>query len=320
MVTGGNGFIGSHFVDFLLKHTEYEVINIDLLTYAGASKHPESPRYTFYQMNIGDKEMADVLEKHRPVYIVNFAAETHVDRSINDPFPFVKTNILSTYNFICNVQNYWERHKEVRLVHMSTDEVYGELLLGEPAFTERSQYNPNSPYSATKASGDHLIRAFHKTYGLPAIIVNCSNNYGPRQFPEKFIPVTILSALNDKEIPVYGTGMNIRDWIYVEDTCGALYEVMECGKIGDRYNIGGGNELTNLFVATSILQLLGKPISLLKFVEDRKGHDFRYAINDKHMREFFSWEPLIPFEEGLIRTINWYNDNTEWVKQCGHSV
>ena len=320
LVTGGAGFIGSNFIEFILENTDWRVINIDTLTYAGASHFQESDRYMFQQMNIGDLNMASFLQKVQPDYIINFAAETHVDRSINDPFSFVKTNVIHTYNFICAVQTYFETAPHVRFVHVSTDEVYGQLKLGEPAFTETTPYAPNSPYSATKASSDHLVRAFHHTYGLPAIITNCSNNYGPRQFPEKFIPVIIHNAMMDKNIPIYGSGMNIRDWLYVEDHCRALYEVLTRGKIGEKYNIGGGEELTNLYVAASILHILDKPLSLIEHVADRKGHDYRYAIDNSHIQNTLGWTPLVSFEEGLMHTIEWYTSNMEWVKQCVLSV
>lgn len=321
LVTGGSGFIGSNFVEYILNHTDHEVINIDLMTYAGITRFEESPRYTFYQRNIGDNFVKQILEKHLPDYIVNFAAETHVDRSIDDPFEFVKTNVLSTYNFITYVQDYYNRlNRHVRFLHMSTDEVYGHLRLGDPSFTEETPYAPNSPYSATKASSDHLIRAFNKTFGLPAIIANCSNNYGPRQFPEKFIPVVIMSALNDRVIPVYGHGMNIRDWLYVEDHCEALYLILTKGNVGEKYNIGGSSEKTNLYVVNTVLAMLDKPKDLVVHVEDRKGHDFRYAVDYSKLKKELGWKPKHLFEEGLSKTINWYIQNMDWVKQCGHSV
>lgn len=322
LVTGGCGFIGSNFVQYILKNTEHEVINIDALTYAGKSFYinPEDEnRYSFYRMDIGDADINNILDKHRPDYIINFAAETHVDRSINNPFAFVKTNVISTYNFICAVLDYYKTAPHLKFVHVSTDEVYGQLTIDEPAFTEKSPYAPNSPYSATKASSDHLVRAFHHTYGLPAIITNCSNNYGPRQYPEKFIPVIIHRALTDQKVPVYGSGMNVRDWLYVEDHCSALYKVLIDGKIGEKYNIGGNAEHTNLYVATTILYMLGKPITQLEYVPDRKGHDYRYAINNSHIRKELGWTPSVTFEEGLQKTIDWYTNNWEWVEQCVRS-
>ena len=216
------------------------------------------------------------------------------------------------------MQNYFEKNNSVRFVHVSTDEVYGQLSSIDPAFTETTPYAPNSPYSATKAAGDHLVRAFHHTYGLPAIITNCSNNYGPRQYPEKLIPVIIKQALDNKKIPIYGTGMNIRDWLYVKDHCEALYLVLAKGTIGDKYNIGGNAERNNLQVAMSILSLLDKPMSLIEYVEDRKGHDFRYAIDSAYIKSTLGWMPTVSFEEGLQHTVDWYMNNMEWVKQCEH--
>jgi dTDP-glucose 4,6-dehydratase len=317
LVTGGSGFIGSNFIEYVLNNTTQKVINVDSLTYAGASYLPDSPRYTFYNHSIGDKVIADVLEHHRPDYIVNFAAETHVDRSINDPFTFVNTNILSTYNFICTVQEYYAtKNSRVKMIHVSTDEVYGSLNFGDTPFTENSQYAPNSPYSATKASGDHLIRSFNKTYGLPAVIVNCSNNYGPRQHPEKFIPTIIANALNDQPVPIYGTGLNMRDWLYVKDNCEAIFKVLAEGVLGSRYNIGANANHTNLQVARTILMMLDKPQDLIEFVEDRKGHDFRYAVDSSHIKNTLGWEPSTSFENGLTQTVEWYVKNMEWVEQC----
>jgi len=317
LVTGGSGFIGSNFIEYVLNNTTQKVVNVDALTYAGVSYLPDNPRYTFYNHSIGDKVIADVLDHHRPDYIVNFAAETHVDRSINDPFTFVNTNILSTYNFICAVQEYYAKtNPRVKLLHISTDEVYGSLGIGDAAFTEQSPYAPNSPYSATKAAGDHLIRSFHKTYGLPAMIVHPSNNYGKRQYPEKFIPTVITKALNDEMIPIYGTGLNIRDWLYVKDNCDAIFKVLAEGKIGERYNIGGNVDHTNLQVARTILMMLDKPQDLIEFVEDRKGHDFRYAIDSSHIKNTLGWEPTTSFPDGLTETVEWYVNNLEWVEQC----
>lgn len=315
LVTGGNGFIGSNFIRYILDNTAMEVVNIDLLTYAGVSPHPDNSRYTFYKMDIASTELLSVLESHRPDYIVNFAAETHVDRSITFPDPFVKTNIVGTYQLLCSLMKYREMNS-FRFIHVSTDEVFGQLQPWDKKFTEQTPYNPNSPYSATKASSDHLVRAFHHTYGLPAIITNCSNNYGPFQFPEKFIPVAILRAYMDKTVPVYGTGRNIRDWLYVEDHCDAIYQVLLKGTIGQSYNIGGETELTNNDVAQRILMYLGKPLSRLQYVEDRKGHDFRYAIDASFINRELGWRPKMDFNRGLGRTIRWYIDNLNWVKTC----
>jgi dTDP-glucose 4,6-dehydratase len=316
LVTGGCGFIGSNFVRYVLDNTNWEVVNIDLLTYAGVTLHQKNPRYTFYQADIGSSGIADIMKKHRPEYIVNFAAETHVDRSIAYPDQFLRTNVIQTYQFLCALLEYRDANPDFRFVHISTDEVFGELQRGEPAFTETSPYAPNSPYSATKASSDHLVRAFHKTYGLPAMITNCSNNYGPHQFPEKFIPVAILKAHANKRIPVYGNGTNIRDWLYVDDHCNAILQVLMRGTIGDTYNIGGETELTNNEVVIRILQHMGKPLSLIKYVEDRKGHDFRYAVDISHIKKTLQWQPNMDFNRGLGRTIDWYLNNMEWVMKC----
>ncbi len=316
LVTGGCGFIGSNFIEYILDNSELEVINIDLLTYAGIPNHPKNSKYTFYQADIGSPGISAILERHRPDYIVNFAAETHVDRSIAFPDPFMETNIIGTYKLLCSLIEYQKTKPDFKFIHISTDEVFGQLTAGETAFTETSQYKPNSPYSATKASSDHLVRAFHHTYGLPAIITNCSNNYGPRQFPEKFIPVAIMNAYNNLPIPIYGTGTNIRDWLYVTDHCDAIYTVLRKGKIGETYNIGGETELTNNEVAYQILLHMNKPSSLVQFVEDRKGHDFRYGINISHIKNTLGWQPKTDFTTGLSRTIEWYLQNMEWVKQC----
>jgi dTDP-glucose 4,6-dehydratase len=316
LVTGGCGFIGSNFIEYILQYTDMEVINLDLLTYAGASTHPSSAKYTFYKMNIASSEVYDILIKHQPDYIVNFAAETHVDRSISFPDPFMETNIFGTYKLLCSLIEYQKTKPEFKFIHISTDEVFGELTVDGTAFTENSQYKPNSPYSATKASSDHLVRAFHHTYGLPAIITNCSNNYGPRQFPEKFIPVAIMHAYNNLPIPIYGTGANIRDWLYVADHCDAIHTVLRKGKVGETYNIGGETELTNNEVVNRILLHMNKPLNLVQLVEDRKGHDFRYGINISHIKNSLGWQPKTDFASGISLTIEWYLQNMEWVKRC----
>jgi dTDP-glucose 4,6-dehydratase len=317
LVTGGCGFIGSNFVRYILNNTDWEVINIDLLTYAGVTLHPKSSRYLFYQADIGTSDITDIiLLNHKPDYVVNFAAETHVDRSIAFPDQFLQTNVFGTYKFICSLMEYHKVNPNFRFIHISTDEVFGDLQRGDPAFTEKSQYAPNSPYSATKASSDHLVRAFHKTYGLPAIITNCSNNYGPYQFPEKFIPVAILKAYKNKPIPVYGSGNNIRDWLHVTDHCEAIFQVLQKGRIGETYNIGGEMELTNNEVVRRILLHMNKPLSLFEYVEDRKGHDVRYAININKIKEELWWSPKVDFTTGLSRTIEWYLNNLEWVASC----
>jgi len=315
MVTGGNGFIGSNFIQYLLTSTDAEIVNVDLLTYAGVSPHPKSHRYTFYQMDIGYDEVYDILIKHQPDYIVNFAAETHVDRSIEFPDAFVQTNVFGTYNLLRCLSKYHETNN-FKFIHVSTDEVFGALSLTDTPFTETTAYDPRSPYSATKASSDHLVRAFHHTYGLPAIVTNCSNNYGPKQFPEKFIPVVILKAHLNKNIPVYGTGKNIRDWLYVTDHCEALLQVMLKGAIGSSYNIGGKSEYDNLTVVNKILAIMQKSESLISFVEDRKGHDFRYAMDISKIENELWWSPKITFNMGLERTVEWYLNNLNWIKSC----
>jgi len=315
LVTGGSGFIGSNFVRYILRYTNMEVINIDAITYAGVTPHPDSSRYTFYKENIASSKVYDILVKHMPDYIINFAAETHVDRSISFPDTFVDTNINGTYGLLKSLMRYMEINT-FRFVHISTDEVFGQLQLGDLPFKETTAYAPNSPYSATKASSDHLVHSFYHTYGLPAIITNCSNNYGPYQFPEKFIPVAILHAYMNKPIPIYGNGKNIRDWVYVEDHCEAIYRVMRYGSLGGRYNIGGETQLSNNEIANRILLHLGKPLSLLEYVEDRKGHDFRYAVNISHITKELGWQPKMDFNRGLGRTIEWYLNNLNWVTSC----
>lgn len=317
LVTGGCGFIGSNFIDFLLTHTDYHIVNVDALTYAGASNNQwDRQRYTFYNLDIGDDHVANVLTTEQPDFIVNFAAETHVDRSISNPDTFVNTNLLATYRFLCMARDYYETHPHLRFIHISTDEVYGELGTDDPPFTESTPYAPNSPYSATKAGGDHLIRAFNKTFGFPAIITHCTNNYGARQFPEKLIPTVILRAYQNKPIPVYGDGSNVRDWLYVEDHCHAVYRILLDGKVGSIYNIGGNSARSNLVVVSTILDLMHKDISLITFVEDRKGHDWRYAIDASKMEYELNWKPNITFEHGIQQTIEWYMANLEWVSSC----
>lgn len=320
LVTGGCGFIGSNFIEFLLTHTDYHIINVDSLTYAGVSYHPTSERYTFLHMSIGDSRISDLLKEKQPDLIVNFAAETHVDRSITDPDVFVKTNLIDTYNFLCNLRRYNETGAQFRFVHISTDEVYGHLSTDDPPFTETTPYAPNSPYSATKAGGDHLVRAFNQTFNLPAIITHCTNNYGPRQYPEKLIPTVIRKAMKNERIPVYGTGMNIRDWLHVDDHCRALYRVLLDGKIGSVYNIGGNSERTNIDVVKLILHIMNRDESLIEYVEDRKGHDFRYAMSTYKIEKELGWKPSVTFEEGLYKTVEWYLSNVTWMEQCEHSV
>lgn len=331
LVTGGAGFIGSAIIRFLIKETDYMVINLDALTYAGnigtVSKIAKSQRYRFVHGDIRDRELLEkVFREHRPDAVMHLAAESHVDRSIADPSAFIETNIIGTYNLLEVARTYWkelpdsERNK-FRFHHVSTDEVYGSLG-SEGAFTESSPYMPNSPYSASKASADHLVRAWHHTYGLPVVTSNCSNNYGPYQLPEKLIPFMVLNAVNGKPLPVYGTGDNSRDWLYVEDHVHALLLVMEHGRIGETYNIGGLTEKSNIEVVQSICAILdliqpdteGPYERLITFVKDRPGHDLRYAINASKIETELGWRPKESFETGLEKTVRWYLENPAWVK------
>lgn len=316
MVTGGCGFIGSNFIEYVLENTDARIVNIDSITYAGKNHSLVDPRYTLYPIGIGSDHIYHLLLAHRITHIINFAAESHVDRSIQAPDNFVKTNIDGTYSFIKSVHKYFLRSPSVRFVHVSTDEVFGSLTELEPPFTEQSPYRPNSPYSATKAASDHLVRAWHETYGLPAIITNCSNNYGPRQFPEKFVPVVIDKASRNDYVPVYGDGKNIRDWIYVRDHCEALYMVLTHGVLGDSYNIGGNMELSNIAVVNTILDIMGASSDLINFVPDRLGHDFRYAIDSTHIKNVLGWTPKTKFSDGIEKTIQWYADNKQWTEKC----
>jgi dTDP-glucose 4,6-dehydratase len=311
LVTGGCGFIGSNFVRFLLENTEHEVVNLDALTYAGnrenLKEYEGDGRYTFIHGRIEDRKLVKEIVEGVD-YVVNFAAETHVDRSILEPSPFLTTNIIGTQVLLeaC-------RSAEVeRFVHISTDEVYGSLESDEGKFTEELPLMPNSPYSASKASADLLARAYFVTYGLPVIIVRPSNNYGPYQFPEKFIPLAITNILGDKPIPIYGDGRNIRDWLFVEDCAHGVYEVLRKGKKGEVYNLGGENERRNIEVARLILDLMGKDEGYLKFVPDRPGHDYRYALDNSKIRREVGWRPEVSFEEGIRRTIEWYKRNEWW--------
>ncbi len=331
-VTGGAGFIGSNFILNWMKHNDEAVLNIDKLTYAGNLKNLESVQennlYKFFKSDIGDTSQIEKLfKKYQPRAIINFAAESHVDRSISKPNEFIETNISATFNLLLSALNYWEKLEvkqkdNFRFIHISTDEVYGSLLNDEPAFTEENQYKPNSPYSATKASSDHLARSFFHTYGLPIITTNCSNNYGPYQFPEKLIPLSINNALTGKDIPIYGDGSQIRDWLYVKDHCSAINRVLNKGILGEVYNIGGNNEIKNLDVVTIVCEILDKispskssqPYkNQISFVEDRKGHDKRYAINASKISSKLDWHPEETFQSGIEKTINWYLDNRNWM-------
>jgi len=314
MVTGGNGFIGGHFVEYLLKkHADIEVLNIDNLTYAANTPHPIDPRYHFYKLSIGDNEVLDVINHFRPEYIVNFAAQTHVDRSISDTASFIETNIIETYRLLETLRQYIA---DYRFVHISTDEVYGQLNIGEHPFTEMYPFLPNNPYAASKASADHLVRAYFHTFNIPAITTHSTNNYGPYQHPEKFIPKAITTALNDEPIKIYGHGTNIRDWIFVEDNCDGIYNVMMRGRVGHRYNIGAQTQITNNEIARRILLQLNKPLDMVEYVKDRPGHDFRYATNPMRMKYELGWEAATDVSKGLSRTIEWYKNNRQWVNAC----
>jgi len=311
LVTGGCGFIGSNFIRYILrKYPHYRVVNLDKLTYAGNPENlsdlKDDPRYTFLKGDIAEREQ--VREAMEGVdWVVNFAAESHVDRSIEDPSVFLRTNVMGTYVLLEEAK---ERGVSL-FMQISTDEVYGSL--GPTGyFTETTPLHPNSPYAASKASADLLVRAYYRTYGLPTLITRCSNNYGPYQFPEKLIPLMISNALEGKELPLYGDGMNVRDWIYVEDHCRALDLILHQGRAGEVYNIGGGCERTNLEVVRTILDLLGKPHSLIRFVKDRPGHDRRYAMDFSKLREELGWSPQVPFEEGIRLTIDWYLSHEDW--------
>ena len=333
LITGGAGFIGSNFILQWLAGESSSVINLDKLTYAGNPANLASiasdRRYTFMQGDICDREMlAELLLKHRPRAIVHFAAESHVDRSIHGPDDFVRTNVNGTFSLLEEARAYWSamtgNEKSVfRFLHVSTDEVYGSLAATDPAFSETTRYAPNSPYSASKAASDHLVRAYHHTYGLPVLTTNCSNNYGPFQFPEKLIPLVILHALNGKPIPVYGDGMNVRDWLYVADHCEAIRTVLKRGRLGETYNIGGSNEIKNLDVVNTICSVLDElrpndPVvphkNLITFVKDRPGHDRRYAMDATKIQSELGWRPKETFETGMRKTIQWYLDNQAWIE------
>lgn len=330
-VTGGAGFIGSAFVRFLINSTEHEVLNLDKLTYAGNLSSLESisgdKRYSFVKGDIVDQLLlTQIINEFQPKYIVHLAAESHVDRSIESAKEFINTNILGTYNLLDVATKYWNqlesgRKSLFRFHHISTDEVFGTL--GESGFfTEETPYDPSSPYSSSKAASDHLVRAWNRTYQLPVLLTNCSNNFGPYQFPEKLIPLMILNALQEKPLPVYGSGKNIRDWLFVEDHVEALYKVILNGKVGESYNIGGNNEKTNLEVVNEICAILDrvKPrkssssySDLITFIEDRPGHDFRYAIDASKIINQLDWTPSKTFSSGLEKTIKWYIKNEGWL-------
>ncbi len=315
LVTGGCGFIGSNFIRYCLKsYPNYNIINVDKLTYAGNLENladiANSPNYHFIKGDIAESELMDDLVKRGVDAIINFAAESHVDRSIEDPNAFIRTNIFGTFVILEAIRKVYPKQK-IRLLHISTDEVYGSLD-EKGSFREDMPLMPNSPYSASKASADMLVRAYHHTYGIPAIITRCSNNFGPYQFPEKLIPLLISNAIEDKELPIYGDGMHVRDWIYVEDHCRALDVVLHKGREGEVYNIGGRSELPNLYVAKTILDKLGKPHSLIRFVKDRPGHDRRYAMDFSKIEKELGWSPSVSFEDGISMTIDWYKTHQEW--------
>ncbi|MDR3368588.1 dTDP-glucose 4,6-dehydratase [Rhodoferax sp.] len=332
LVTGGAGFIGANFVLDWLKLSDEPVINLDKLTYAGNPETLQSlqgdARHALVQGDIGDRDLvSQLLATHQPRAVINFAAESHVDRSIHGPGEFIQTNIVGTFNLLEAVRGYWSglpapEKAALRFLHVSTDEVYGSLSKDDPAFTESNHIEPNSPYSASKAASDHLVRAWHHTYGLPVLTTNCSNNYGPYHFPEKLIPLLIVNSLAGKPLPVYGDGQQIRDWLYVKDHCSAIRRVLEAGRLGETYNIGGWNEKANLDIVHTVCSLLdelrpradGKPYKeQITYVTDRPGHDRRYAIDARKLEKELGWKPAETFETGIRKTVQWYLDNPDWV-------
>jgi dTDP-glucose 4,6-dehydratase len=337
LVTGGAGFIGSNFILAWMEEIGTSVINIDKLTYAANLENlacqASSPKYTFVQGDICDAVLLDrVFHQHRPLAVVHFAAETHVDRSIRDPAIFVTTNVNGTFTLLESARAFWmtlpaHEKAEFRFLHVSSDEVYGSLSADDPAFTEQTPYSPNSPYSASKAASDHLVRAYHHTYGLPVLTTHCSNNYGPLQFPEKLIPLVIHNAFDGRALPVYGDGKNVRDWLYVRDHCEALRIVLERGRVGETYNIGGNCELSNLDLVASICAVMDEldPVRapherLLSFVLDRPGHDRRYAVDISKINSELGWTPKESFQSGIQKTIQWYRDNADWVARATTSM
>ena len=332
LVTGGAGFIGSNFVLDWLAGSDEPVINLDKLTYAGNLENlatlQGNPNHVFVQGDLGDRELVDrLLAEHKPRAVLNFAAESHVDRSIHGPEDFIQTNILGTFRLLESVRSYWstlpaDEKAAFRFLHVSTDEVYGTLSKEDPPFAEDNRYEPNSPYSASKAASDHLVRAWHHTYGLPVLTTNCSNNYGPYHFPEKLIPLMIVNALAGKSLPVYGDGMQIRDWLYVKDHCSAIRRVLEGGRLGETYNVGGWNEKPNIEIVQRVCALLDelRPkadgssyTTQITYVTDRPGHDRRYAIDARKIERELGWKPAETFETGIRKTVEWYLANPDWV-------
>lgn len=333
LVTGSAGFIGANFVLDWLAQNDETVINLDKLTYAGNLQNLDSvkddPRHIFVHGDIGDDTLVPaLLAQYQPRAIINFAAESHVDRSIHGPEDFIQTNIVGTFRLLESTRAYWSKLPETdkqqfRFLHVSTDEVYGSLAPTDPAFTEQNKYEPNSPYSASKAASDHLVRAYHHTYGLPVLTTNCSNNYGPYHFPEKLIPLIIHNALTGKALPIYGDGQQIRDWLYVKDHCAAIRRVLEAGQLGETYNVGGWNEKANIDVVHTLCDILdeeqprgdGKSYrGQITFVKDRPGHDRRYAIDASRLERELGWKPAETFETGIRKTVRWYLDNQDWVQ------
>jgi dTDP-glucose 4,6-dehydratase len=331
LITGGSGFIGSSLVRLLIQNKNHTIVNLDKLTYAANSNNlldiTNNPRYTFVHGDIGNiKILEKTFSDFQPDRVYHLAAESHVDRSIDNPMTFINTNILGSYHLLETSLNYYntlskERAKIFRFIHVSTDEVFGSLGLKEQPFNQLTAYNPRSPYSASKAASDHIAKAWYHTYGLPVIVTNCSNNYGPFQFPEKFIPLVIINCLQEKKLPVYGTGSNIRDWLHVNDHCKALKMIGEKGSVGQTYMLGGNSERTNLEIVTQLCQILNKSIpksddkdyiDLIEYVNDRPGHDLRYAIDISQTTKEIGWEPLINLEAGLFNTVRWYLDHKNW--------
>jgi dTDP-glucose 4,6-dehydratase len=334
LVTGGAGFIGANFVLQQRRTSDLRIINLDKLTYAGnlvtLSELKDDLLHVFVQGDIGDRTLVqDLLKQYQPEAILNFAAETHVDRSIDGPDAFVQTNVVGTFNLLEETRHYWkdlpaEAQATFRFLHISTDEVFGSLGPNDPAFSETTPYSPNSPYSASKASSDHLVRAYFHTYGLPTLITNCSNNYGPYQFPEKLIPLMILNAIEGQPLPIYGDGQNIRDWLFVEDHCRAIRLVLDQGKPGETYNVGGAAERTNLWLVQQLCTILDElrpnsphapHLHLVSYVKDRPGHDRRYAIDFGKLHTELGWSPQEDIESGLRKTVQWYLDNSDWCHQ-----